>query len=201
MSALALWVWLCAAATPDAGTPQHHQHVHEGAADADAPASESLYQLDATWSDAAGKPVKLAELRGGVVVLAMIYTSCQAVCPLLVGDLKKLERALPKAQLPKVRFVLVSFDPARDTPKQLARYAQERSLPAPRWTLLTSDDDAVRELAAALGMRYRPSGGGDFAHSNLISVLDAKGVVVARRVGLGQDPAPLVRAIGELLAR
>ncbi len=194
MSALALVAWLCAAGTPD-------PHAHHTAVEADAPASESLYQLDATWTDAAGKPVKLAAFRGQPVVLAMIYTSCQAVCPLLVSDVQKIERALSKPARAKVRFVLVSFDPARDTPAKLQQYAKARGLPAERWSLLTGDDDAVRDLAAALGMRYRPSGGGDFAHSNLISVLDGRGVVVARQVGLGQDPAPVVKTLGELASK
>ncbi len=187
-------------AAPDAGAP--HVHVHPAAEEAaDAPSSESIYQVDATWLDAGGKKVRLKSFTGAPVVLAMIYTSCQAVCPMLVSDVQRLERALAPAARAKVRFVLVSFDPARDTPKRLAEYARARKLAAPGWTLLAGNEDDVRQLAAVLGMRYRPDGKGDFAHSNLITVLDAQGVVRHQVVGLGQDPAPAVSALTGLAPR
>jgi protein SCO1/2 len=169
--------------------------------DVDSPSTDSLYNLKSTWRDANGKRVALSSLKGSVVVLAMIYTSCEGACPLTVTDLKRIERALPEPARKKVRFVLVSFDPKRDTPEALGRYAATRALPAPQWTLLTGDDDRVRELAAALGMRYRPTPSGDFVHSSLITVLDAKGVVAARQVGIGEDPAAAVGTIRTLTAK
>lgn len=187
-------------AASDGGVP-HHVHVHPApeAGDApSAPSTDSIYQIDAPWLNAGGKKVQLKSFAGTPVVLAMIYTSCQAVCPMLVSDVQRIERALGPAAGKKVRFVLVSFDPARDTPRRLAEYARIRTLAAPRWTLLTGNEDDVRQLAAVIGMRYRPDGKGDFAHSNLITVLDAKGVVRHQVVGLGQDPTPAVEVLNGL---
>ena len=46
-----------------------------------------------------------------------------------------------------------------DTPERLKLYAEGHGLDAGRWTLLTADDDALRELAQALGIAYRRNGG------------------------------------------
>jgi protein SCO1/2 len=169
-----------------------------GPEDVGEPATDSLYNLKAPFTDQAGRRVKLGDLEGSVVVMAMVYASCEGACPILVSDVQRIERQLPDDVRAKVRFVLVTFDPKRDTPAQLARYAKARGLSSPRWTLLTSDDDTVRELAALLGMRYRRLENGDFVHSNLITVLDARGVIAHRVVGLGQEPGEAVKAISRL---
>ncbi len=49
--------------------------------------------------------------------------------------------------------------------------------------LLGGDDDTVRELAAALGVGYRPDGQGGFNHTAVISLLDARGNVVFQQRG------------------
>jgi protein SCO1/2 len=157
--------------------------------------SGSLYRLTASWRDSNGNSVTLRSLEGAPVVLAMIYTSCQGACPMLVADLQRLEAKLPEPVRRKVRFVLVSFDPKRDSPQALSRFAKAHGLDPARWTLLTGDEDSVRELAAALGMRYRPLGAADFAHSNLITALDAHGAVTAHVEGLGADPAPIISVL------
>lgn len=170
------------------------------AADAGAPpdTSASLYQLDAAWTNQAGRVAHLSDFRGHPVLLAMVYTRCQASCPLIVSDLEKVEAQLPPAVRAKLRVVLVSFDPARDTPAALAAYATKRKLDTARWTLLTGSPDAVRELAAATGLRFRPTGTGDFIHNNLISVLDGAGVVRFRQSGFEQDPAQTAAAVEAL---
>jgi protein SCO1/2 len=154
-----------------------------------------VYNLSSAWRDSRGKQVRLSSPHGSVVVMAMIYASCEGACPLTVTDMKRIERELPESLRAKVRFVLVSFDAVRDSPAVLARYAVARNLPAPRWTLLTGDDDGVRDLAAVLGMHYRATPSGDFVHSNLITVLDGDGAVVARQGGLQQDPGATLAAV------
>jgi protein SCO1/2 len=109
----------------------------------------------------------------------MVYTHCTATCPLALGELKRIAAATDTS----VGLVLVTLDPARDTPSALATYAQERGLDASRWTLLAGSDDDVRELAAALSVRYRTLGPDAIAHSNVITLLDANGVIVHQQSG------------------
>jgi protein SCO1 len=162
----------------------------------------SLYDLPSTWRDQRGAAVRLPSLAGTVRVVAMVYTSCHATCPLIVGELKRIEASLPADRRGDVGFVLVSLDPARDTPGRLAEWAARTELDPARWTLLAGDGGAVREVAAALGVRYQPQAGGEggaeLAHTNVITVLDAAGAVAHQQVGLG-EAAGTAAAVRRLL--
>jgi protein SCO1/2 len=183
----------------DHGNRMERGH-HESPALAPAPLPGlSIYQLDSSWTDQTGHTGELRELRGRPLVAAMVYTSCEYVCPLIVEEVKKVERRLPSAERDRVRFVLISFDPERDSPRALAVYARKRELPATRWTLLTGSPDAVLELTAALGVRFRKEANGEFSHSNIVHVIDAEGVVVHQQVGLQQALEPTVAAVTSAL--
>lgn len=202
---LPLALFLVAGATADEAGHQHdhsHEHQHEHALEPDlgAPPEMSLYQLDATWRDDRDHARQLAELKGRPVVLSMIYTSCEYVCPLLVQEVRAIDAALPEDLQDRAALVLVSFDPERDTPRKLAAYRDQHGLPADHWTLLTGDPDDVLTLAAVIGMRYRPDGRGDFAHSNLVTILDREGVIRHQQVGIGQGREASTEMLRTLLA-
>ncbi len=150
----------------------------------------SLYQLGVTFTDDTGHSVALASLRGRPVVLNMFFASCGYACPLTVTDLLAIQDQLPAELRAKAVFVLVSFDVARDTTAVLAKYRSQRGLDG-QWVLLRGDDDSVRELAALVGVKYKQEADGMFAHSNLITILNAEGEVVHQRTGLkgGLDEA------------
>ena len=142
------------------------------------PDAFSVYDLAGTWRDQAGAVRSLADWRGTPVLVALIYTHCTATCPLAVSELKRIA-----ALDPRVRFVLVSLDPARDDVRRLAGYAAERGLDPARWTLLTGSDADVRDLAALIGVRYRQVTPGDLAHSNLLTLLDSEGRIAQQSSG------------------
>lgn len=155
----------------------------------------SVYDLDAEWRDQQGRARTLASLRGRPQLVAMIYTHCATTCPLTVADMKRIERAAGAAD---VGFLLVSLDPDRDSSARLAAFAREHDLAPARWTLLSGRDDAdVRELAAALGVRYRRLSPDELAHSNTLTLLDASGEVAWQRAGPGDD-ADVVAAVRAL---
>lgn len=143
----------------------------------------SVYDLASSWTDQQGRAVQLADLKGRPRVVAMFFSQCTFACPRITADLKRLEAGLSESQRARVGFVLVSFDVRRDDPAALRDFAQRMDLPGERWTLLHGGEDEVRELAAVLGVRYRPEGDG-FAHANIITLLDAEGRLVAQREGL-----------------
>jgi protein SCO1/2 len=153
----------------------------------------SVYDLGSTWRDQTGARRPLASLAGRPRVVAMVYTSCAATCPLTVNEMKRIEAAVRG-----VDFVLVTLDPERDDPARLAAYARAHGLDAARWTLLSGAEDDVRELAAALGVRYRRISPDELAHSNALTVLDATGAVVDQQAGLGTT-AETLEAVHALL--
>ena len=159
------------------------------------PTDKSLYLLDSKWTSDVGREIKLGALRGRPQVVAMFFTHCEYACPILVGELKTIEGKLPPEVLGKVDFLLVSIDSKRDTPAELAAFREKRRLTRERWTLLRGEADDVRELAALLGVNYAEDTRGQFAHTNLITLLNAEGEIAFQHAGLKQDPAPLIAAI------
>lgn len=160
---------------------------------------KSLYQTESKWTTDANKAIKLAELKGRPQVVVMFFASCQYACPILVHDLSRIEAALKPEMRAKVGFTLVSFDTRRDTPEALAKFRETRNLSITNWTLLHGADDDVLELAALLGVKYKEEATGQFAHSNIITVLNADGEIVHQLVGLGQDINDTVRELEKLL--
>ena len=154
----------------------------------------SLYQLEGDWTSASGDPVKLSSLRGSPVLLLLFYGTCDYACPLLVHDLQRVEGMLAPAVRARVRFALVTFDPEHDTRERLAAYAREMGLSAPGWLLLHGTDRQVRELAATVGVRYRPTGSGAFSHTMRIVLLDRDGVPADHWDGLSRPVEPIAAA-------
>ena len=165
------------------------------------PTDRSLYQLESTWTSDIGRKVKLSVLRGRPQILTLFFSHCEYACPILVNEMKKLETALPKDVLAKTDFLLVSFDTKRDTPEALAAFRKKEKLPFASWTLLRGEADDVREFAALLGVNYAADSRGQFAHSNLITLLNAEGEIAFQQAGLGQNTAALIAAITAAAAK
>lgn len=159
----------------------------------------TIYDLDLQLTDQDGRTLALADLRGRVLVAAMIYSSCTSVCPRVTQDMKGVEKQLSGQDRKDVGFVLFSLDPGRDTPAALRRFAVEHALDPSRWRLFASSEDGVRDLSAVLGMKYKAEDNGEIAHSAMIFVIDREGVVRHRQLGLNPDPHELTAALAQAI--
>ncbi|MGV3504042.1 MAG: SCO family protein [Adhaeribacter sp.] len=158
---------------------------------------ESLYQFTGKWEDQHGDSLQLSKFRGKIPVVAMVFTNCAYACGRIVGDIKNIEKQLPASKKEKVVFVLVSFDSERDSPEKLREFADKMELDD-RWTLLHGQEETVRELSMLLNVKYKKQPNGDFAHTNIVTLLDTEGLTAARLEGLGVDPKPLTQALAGL---
>jgi protein SCO1/2 len=133
-----------------------------------------------------GKMVKLSDLRGNVVVLTFIYTSCPLpdFCPLM--DRKFSELAAHVGNLPhrgrSVRLISLSFDPDHDTPEVLRKHAQIRGAVGPVWTYAVASHDELAKIGAPLGLYYQ-QGKDDIAHNLSTAVIDRAGKLARLEVG------------------
>lgn len=151
---------------------------------------DSVYQLAAPLQDQAGRTSDWRARRGKPQLVAMFYTSCPFICPLIVDSGKGVEHALTPAQRDRLDILLISMDPQRDTPAALAQVAHKRKLDTTRWTLASPRPDDVRSVAGVLGVRYRKLADGEFNHTSALVLLDAQGRVVARTEKIGSVPDP-----------
>lgn len=154
------------------------------------PPGDSVYRLSAPLSDQAGVATVLHRYRGHPVLVSMFYGSCPHVCPMLISTIQRLERELPEAQRGRLRVLMVSFDPQRDTPEQLAELAARHRVDLARWTFARPDAAGARKLAALLDIQYRGLPYGAFNHSTVVTLLDGEGRIRARTDSmLRLDPA------------
>jgi protein SCO1/2 len=151
---------------------------------------DSVYQLALPLTDQHGRTADWRQHRGQPQVVAMFYTSCQYICPLIVDSGKAVEHALTPAEQAKLGILLISMDPKRDTPAALMTVAKKRGLDASRWSLASPRAADVRSVAGVLGVRYRQLADGEFNHTSALLLLDRDGRIVARteKIGSVVDP-------------
>lgn len=177
------------------GAPCHCHHDARATPAAQPLPDTSVYTLDLPWTDQDGRTFRFASLAGAPTVVLMFYGTCRSACPVLVRDVQRVEAALSPAARARTRFVLVTFDPATDTPERLRALAAERHIDTARWTLLRGSDDDVRTFATVLGVQYSRVGPAEFTHSNILTLLDARGVVAAQLEGLQQPVEDFARRV------
>jgi len=137
---------------------------------------------DGAFVDDAGAERRLHEIyRDGITVLSFIYTQCPDAngCPLasfVVGQ-AAADLAKDAALAPRVRFVSLSFDIARDTPAALADYAKHFRKPGIEWIFGVPRDAAtLAALLAAYGQDVeRSADGGSFSHVLRVFLIDGEG--------------------------
>jgi protein SCO1/2 len=128
----------------------------------------------------------------------MFFASCEYACPIIVHDLKRLQESLPAPVREKVGITLITFDCERDTVEALRAFRQRMELPEDCWTLLRAGSDDVLEIAALLGVKFKQEARGQFAHSNLMTILNAEGEIVHQIAGLHQDVTPAAKILAAL---
>ncbi|MEO5690267.1 MAG: SCO family protein [Burkholderiaceae bacterium] len=155
---------------------------------------DSIYQLAPHLTDQDGKPFALASARGGPVLISMFYSSCEMVCPVLFETIAQTLKELPPATRDRLKIVMITFDPARDTLAVLKDTADKHHCDK-HWSLVRGKDAEVRQIAALLGVQYRRLPSGEFNHSSAILLLDGDGRVVMRSGRLGTIDPALVEAL------
>jgi protein SCO1/2 len=88
----------------------------EGALRPPAPAN------DFALSDQDGEPVALRDLRGRIVVLTPMYTTCEDTCPLVAQQIRGALDDLSAEERAEITALALSVDPANDTPESARRF-------------------------------------------------------------------------------
>ena len=164
------------------------------------PSGTSIYNLELKWLTQAGATVTLSTFAGRPAIIAMGYTTCKDICPAIVADMMWVEKHLPPEAAARARFAFISFDSEADTPERLRLYAESHGLDRARWTLLTADDDAVHELAAALDVPFRANDQNGFDHAAVLTLLNGRGEITFQQRGTQASSEALLDKFVELLS-
>ena len=108
-----------------------------------------------TLTDHNGKQRSLVDFRGQVVVMFFGFTHCPDVCPTTLAELAGAVKKLGQAG-EKVQVVLVTIDPARDTPALLGKYVTAFN---PRFLALRGTDEETARVAKEFKVIYQKVAG------------------------------------------
>lgn len=103
-----------------------------------------------TLMSSSGQRVSLDDFRGKLVVLYFGYTFCPDVCPATLVEIAGAMDILGE-DAKKVQAIMVSVDPERDTPEQLAEYVAHFD---PNFLGVTGTPEEIAELATLYGVYY-----------------------------------------------
>jgi len=115
-------------------------------------------------------------LRGKVVVLNFIFTTCTDVCPLFTANFAQLQRTLKNEPAGNVFLVSITTDPEVDSPKVLKSYAQRYGADFQNWAFLTGSESQLKQVWKGFDVRVIKKGRGLVQHTSLTTVIDRQGI-------------------------
>lgn len=117
-----------------------------------------------------GQPFHSRELEGKVWVADFFFTTCNGPCPRMSTQMRQVQQST--LDLPDVRLLSFTIDPAHDTPEILAAYARRYKAVSSRWRFLTGDPADLRRLSS--DTFHLAEVGGSLEHSSRFALIDRK---------------------------
>lgn len=156
---------------------------------------DSIYNVSSKWEKQDGKTITFSDMKGKVLVTAMIFTSCKTACPRLTAEMRTISQKVGKTNPEDIQYVLISIDPKNDTPQVMKAYLDTNKFDEKQWTFIRSNEDDTRELANVMAVKYKEISPIEFSHSNIISVYSKKGTLAYQKEGLDSGDDDLVKEI------
>jgi len=148
-----------------------------------------------------GTRFESAKLRGKVVVIDFIYTTCTDVCPLFTANFAQLQRTLNKEHAGDVFFISITTDPEVDSPKVLKAYAQRYGADFTNWAFLTGTEKQLKTVWKGLDIRVIRKGRGLVQHTSLTTILDRQGLRRFNHLGEKWQTKDVLADISTLLEK
>jgi protein SCO1/2 len=154
---------------------------------------------DFALTAATGERIALADLRGKVLAVTFIFTSCSDTCPLLTAKMAEVQRRLGADFGARVGFVSVTVDPANDTPERLREYAGRFGADVPGWSFATGSPAQIEDVVRRYGAFAKKTDRGDLEHLTLTSLIDARGRLRVQYLGWRFDAREMLADLRALL--
>ena len=138
---------------------------------------------DFKLTDQRKRAVLLSSLRGKIVALNFVYTSCALpnFCLRLANNFNVLQKRFKQRLGRDLVLLTVTFDPVHDTPEVLADYAEQWKADA-AWRFLTGSEQDVARVCRLFGVNAFPNEG-LLDHSLHTVLIDRQGKLVANIEG------------------
>jgi protein SCO1 len=135
---------------------------------------------DVILEDSTERVYTFSEFEGKYVLLTFIYTACTDVCPKLEMNLNEVYQQIPDKYIGEdIIFLSISFDPDRDDPKTLNKYAKYFSSDEETWRMARiPNKEELQNLLDEFGVIVLPDGNGGFAHNSAFYFVDREGFLI-----------------------
>ena len=182
---------------PSAALPQTEPQEPEQTEEGIFP--EPVAAPDFTLTDQDGHPVQLSSLRGKVVLLDFIYTSCPGPCPLLSRKFSQFQKKLGERVGKDVMLLSITVDPQHDTPAVLKAYARRYQADTSGWKFLTGSSPEIIAVTFQYGVDYYGESGGEINHLVATYIIDRVGNVARVLKGPNHTVGELFSEVQKLL--
>ncbi len=125
--------------------------------------------------DHQGEPYTQEDLKGQWTFIFFGFTHCPDICPITLADLSRLMKALPEPMAEDTQVLMVTLDPARDTPEVLAKYVPYFH---PHFVGITGDFLTIKRFANELNVAFaKVTQEDDYTvdHSGHIALINPRG--------------------------
>jgi len=146
-----------------------------------------------------GKVVRFYDdlIKGKIVALDLIYTTCQYACPLETARMAQVQRLLGDRMGRDVFFYSITIDPEHDTPAVLKEYAEKYNA-GPGWLFLTGKAEDIELISRKTGLYSEPDPNNPDGHTpSLLVGNEVTGQWM--RNSATDNPKFLARTIGDWL--
>jgi len=146
------------------------------------------------------------DFKGAPVVMGFIYTNCPDICSFITANLKKIHQDMENPG--DTRFVAVTFDPERDRPEVLQKYAEAFDMNRPPFHFLTGDAGTIDRLMERMTVRTqisytREADSGEelyfINHSDKILLIDKEARQIMEYGGSMTKPQIIIEDLEKLL--
>jgi len=139
---------------------------------------------DFALTDQDNHPVRLSQFRGRVVAMNFVYTRCPLpdYCFRLSNNLAQLQKRFTADLGRNLILLTITFDPVRDTPQVMAKYAHIWNADLKVWHFLTGPLPEVRRVCGLFGVAAWQDEG-ILTHSLHTVVIDRQGKLAANIEG------------------
>lgn len=105
-----------------------------------------------------GKKVRFYDdlIKGKVVAIELMYTTCKYNCPLETARLVQVQKLLGDRMGKDVFFYSITIEPDKDTPEVLKAYTEKYHI-GPGWTFLTGKEADINLISRKLGLDFLPN--------------------------------------------
>jgi protein SCO1 len=136
-------------------------------------------------------------IKGKIVAINLIYTTCKFACPLETARLAQVQRVLGDRMGRDVFFYSITIDPEHDTPAVLKEYAAKFRA-GPGWLFLTGKQADIDLISRKIGLYSAPDPSNPDGHMpNLLVGNEVTGQWM--RNSAVDNPKFLARTIGDWL--